>query len=93
MSPHATEEMTCQEFVELVTDLIEGQVTDVERLAAEAHLGECDGCATYLEQMRQSIAALRRLAEVNGFPATREYALAAFRELRVARRDGSGAGP
>jgi anti-sigma factor RsiW len=87
----ATEgEMTCQEFVELVTDLIEGQLPEAERLEAETHLGECDGCATYLEQVRLTITGLRSLAESEDFPRTREQALDAFRELKTS---GGGAAP
>jgi anti-sigma factor RsiW len=82
MSAEGVNEMTCQEFVELVTDLIEGQLAEAKRIEAEAHLGECEGCETYLEQIRQTVAALRALAESEDFPRTREQALAAFRELR-----------
>ncbi len=76
-------EMTCREFVELVTDLIEGQLAEAERVEAEIHLGKCDGCATYLAQIRMTIAGLRGLAQSDDFPRTREQALAAFRELRA----------
>ena len=74
--------ITCQEFVELVTDLIEGQLAEARRVEAEAHLGECDGCAAYLEQIRATVAGLRKLAGSDDFPQTREAALEAFRELR-----------
>ena len=84
-----TAEITCKEFVELVTDLIEGQLAEARRLEAEAHLGGCDGCTAYLEQIRQTIAALRRLAGSDDFPRTREQALEAFRELRGANGDGA----
>jgi hypothetical protein len=80
--------MTCQEFVELVTDLIEGQLAEAERVQAEMHAGECGGCATYLEQIKLTIAGLRGLAEGDEFPRTREQALAAFRELKA---NGGGA--
>ena len=83
MSAEAVREMSCQEFVELVTDLIEGQLDQARRIEAEAHLGGCEGCETYLEQIRQTIAGLRSLAESDDFPRTREQALAAFRELRA----------
>lgn len=85
MSPReqAQAELTCQEFVELVTDLIEDQLDVALRLAAEAHLGGCDGCETYLEQVRQTIAALRGLADSGDLARDRERALAAFRELRA----------
>jgi anti-sigma factor RsiW len=82
MSTQATDEMTCQEFVELVTDLIEGQLAEARRAEAEAHLGECDGCAAYLVQVRQTIAGLRALAQSDDFPQTRERAIEAFRALK-----------
>jgi anti-sigma factor RsiW len=77
--------MTCKEFVELVTDLIEGQLAEAKRAEAEMHMGECPGCASYLDQIRDTIAGLRALAESDDFPRTREQALAAFRERK---RDG-----
>jgi anti-sigma factor RsiW len=80
MSTEIGAEMTCKEFVELVTDLVEGQLAEAERLEADMHVSECDGCATYLEQVRATIAGLRALAESDDdFPRTREQALAAFR--------------
>jgi len=79
----AQTEITCQEFVELVTDFIEGQLAEATRVEVEIHLGRCHGCETYLEQIRQTVAALRRLAQGDDFPRTREQALAAFRELRA----------
>ena len=82
MTAPATEEMSCQEFVELVTDLIEGQLAEAKRLEAEEHVDECEGCSAYLEQMRTTIAGLRTLAASEDFPRTRERALAAFAELR-----------
>jgi anti-sigma factor RsiW len=85
-------EITCQEFVELVTELIEGQLAAASRLEAEAHLADCEGCDAYLAQMRATIAGLRALAErdASEFPRTREQALAAFRELRGATGGPSG---
>jgi anti-sigma factor RsiW len=82
VSAPATEDMTCREFVELVTDLIEGQLAEAKRLEAEAHLAECEDCAAYLEQIRLTIAGLRTLAESEDFPRTREQAIVAFGELR-----------
>ena len=79
MSTETGAEMTCKEFVELATDLIEGQLAEAERLEADMHVSECDGCVTYLEQVRATIAGLRALAESDDFPRTREQALAAFR--------------
>ncbi len=79
----AQTQISCREFVELVTDYIEDQLAEARRIEVEIHLGQCDGCETYLEQIRQTIAALRTLARAEDFPRTREQALAAFRELRA----------
>jgi anti-sigma factor RsiW len=71
-------ELSCRELVELVTDYLEG-VLDPSRLASlDAHLAACDGCDTYVEQMRQTVAALRDLGDGETlFPQTREAVLAA----------------
>lgn len=50
-------DLRCQEFVELVTDYLEEQLPATARARFEAHLELCDGCARYLEQMRQTIRA------------------------------------
>ena len=59
MSTETGAEMTCKEFVELVTDLIEGQLAEAERVEAEIHLGKCHGCTTYLEQGKVKGRCLR----------------------------------
>jgi anti-sigma factor RsiW len=74
--------LVCREFVELVTDYLEGRLPDSERVRFEAHLAECDGCAGYLADIR---AVSQSLLEVPAPPpdaATREILLRAFRELR-----------
>lgn len=90
MSPQATEEIVCRDFVELVTDLIEGQLEEARRLEAEAHAGDCPHCAEYLAQIQRTIAGLRALAAGDTFPRTREQALVAFHELK---QQNGGAGP
>jgi anti-sigma factor RsiW len=73
--------MTCQEFVEVVTEYLEGALTEERRAELRAHIEECGGCTRYLQQMRDTIAALSNLPPGNGFPASREAALEAFRRL------------
>jgi anti-sigma factor RsiW len=46
--------VACVEFVELVTDYLEGVLPDRERRALEHHLSLCDPCGAYLEQMRET---------------------------------------
>jgi anti-sigma factor RsiW len=58
-----TNEITCRELVEIITDYLEGTMAQAERRRFEAHLDECPYCVYYLEQMRQTIATLGELRE------------------------------
>jgi anti-sigma factor RsiW len=58
--------MRCREFVELVTDYLDGVLAPAERLRFEAHLDECPWCGRYFEQMRVTISVLGRLDRADG---------------------------
>jgi anti-sigma factor RsiW len=53
--------MSCRELVELVTAYFEGALSLEDRMRFEAHISGCDGCTTYLDQMRRTIALTGRL--------------------------------
>ncbi|HEY7907694.1 MAG TPA: zf-HC2 domain-containing protein [Thermomicrobiales bacterium] len=55
--------LECREFVELVTEYLEGTLPPEERARFAAHIAVCEGCGTYLEQMRQTIRATGALTE------------------------------
>jgi anti-sigma factor RsiW len=74
-----TDDLTCQELVELVTAYLEGTLPADERRRFEAHLVGCSACRTYLEQMRQTIRALHTLTEEAIPPDTQQVLLATFR--------------
>jgi anti-sigma factor RsiW len=76
--------LVCREFVELVTEYLEGTLPAEERARFEAHLGECDGCAGYLADLRAVATTLRETAPPPPDAATRDVLLRAFRELRSA---------
>jgi anti-sigma factor RsiW len=76
------DELTCRELVELVTDYLEGALPDEERARFEAHLVECDGCAAYLAQMRDTLRIAGRLREESIAPEARESLLRAFRDWK-----------
>ena len=80
----SNDDLPCQELVELVTDYLEGRLPEPERARFEAHLVLCEGCRTYLEQMRQTVRALGHLAEESIEPAAKQRLLAAFRNWRRA---------
>jgi anti-sigma factor RsiW len=76
------EQLSCQELVELVTDYLEGALPEEARVRFEEHIGGCDGCRVYLEQMRQTITLLGRLPEEALAPDAERELLEAFRGWR-----------
>ena len=74
--------LVCREFVELVTDYLEGTLPERDRARMEAHLAECDGCAGYLEDMGRLVGSLHATPEPPPDDATRDALLRAFRDLR-----------
>jgi anti-sigma factor RsiW len=72
--------IACQELVELVTDYLEGALDDRERRRFEAHISGCEHCATYVDQIRLTIAATGAVSEDDIDPAARAELLAAFRD-------------
>lgn len=83
-------DLTCQEFVELVTDYLESALSPAERARFEGHFADCDDCPLYLEQMRQTIRAIGRLRADQIAPAARQRLLAEFRDWKRTRVTGDG---
>jgi anti-sigma factor RsiW len=81
----AGDPLVCREFVDLVTDYLEGTLPDGDRVRMDAHLAQCDGCAGYLEDMRRLADSLHATPEPPPDEATRDALLRAFRELRGER--------
>ena len=79
------EEITCRELVELMTDYLEGALSEPDRDRFEHHLAGCDGCTTYLKQMRLVVKASGRLREEELEPQARDALLAAFRDWKGSR--------
>jgi predicted anti-sigma-YlaC factor YlaD len=57
------DEVTCKQFVELITDYFEGTLSSRTLSQVEEHLVLCDSCVSYAEQMRATVLALRSLRE------------------------------
>jgi predicted anti-sigma-YlaC factor YlaD len=80
---HRLEEVTCREFVGLVTDYWDDALPAARLELVEEHLVMCDWCKTYLDQMRSTVEAMPATAEPGQLPAeTEETLMAAFREWR-----------
>jgi anti-sigma factor RsiW len=74
-----SDEFTCRELVRLVTDYLEEALPEIDRRRFDAHLATCDGCTTYLAQIRDTIRVAGTLTEESLAPQARDELLAAFR--------------
>ena len=72
--------MSCQEFVELVTDYFEGALSAEDARRFEEHIDHCPWCTRYLEQMRVTIRTVGRIDAESIPPAMRDELLHAFRD-------------
>ena len=71
-------DLRCDEFVELVTDYLDGALDAGTRRRFTDHLAECDGCEQYLEQIRVTVRRLGVLREAGLTGVARDRLLAAF---------------
>jgi predicted anti-sigma-YlaC factor YlaD len=81
----ADDEVTCQQFVELVTELFEGVLPPHRLGQVEEHLVMCDWCVTYLEQMQATVNLLHTLVDPSP-PEPPAMMLVALRAKRAAGR-------
>jgi predicted anti-sigma-YlaC factor YlaD len=77
------EDLTCKEVVEIVSDYLEGVLSPEDRERFDAHLGVCDGCNTYVEQMRETIRLTGMLSEDQVPVEQRERLRQAFRDWKA----------
>ncbi|MFE0731675.1 anti-sigma factor family protein [Streptomyces antibioticus] len=72
--------MNCDDFVELVTEFLEGALPEDDERRFIEHLSRCSGCESYLDQFRQTIATTGELPPEDISPDARQQLLAAFRD-------------
>ena len=78
-------ELACVEFVEVVTDYLDGAMAVSDRERFEAHFAACPNCHRYFEQLQVTMRITGRLRtdDVDALaPAARAELLAAFQEYR-----------
>jgi len=76
----STHDIRCRELVEVVTDLLEGQLPVEERDLVERYLAMCTWCQTYLDQMRHTLLVVGRLRESDVPDALIDSLARAFRD-------------
>ena len=75
--------LNCRELVELVTAYLEDDLSSGERKRFEAHLAGCEGCTTYVEQMRRTIELTGRLHVDDVSREAEEALLRALRDWKA----------
>lgn len=77
-----TDDATCAEVVELVSDYLDGNLSEPQSQRVADHLTGCPGCTDYFEQVRATSAGLGRVASDDLPPEIRSNLLEAFRDSR-----------
>jgi anti-sigma factor RsiW len=75
------EDLPCVDFVELVTDYLEGALPTEQVLIIERHLAFCAPCVDYLDQMRATMRATGALRQDDVPEPVMDTLLHAFREF------------
>lgn len=81
-TPRSQRDYTCREVVELVSDYLEGALTPQQLTAVEVHLNFCDGCFTFLDQVRTTAATARVLREEQIPDEIKDKLLEAFNDWK-----------
>jgi len=79
----STAELTCEEFVELVTDYLEGALDPETEERFLRHASDCPGCETFLDQIRTTIDLVGRIRPEQVDPETLDHLLDAFRDWKT----------
>ena len=75
-------DLNCDELVEIVTEYLEGALSDADRSRFERHVDACAGCANYLDQIRRTIELAGRVTADDLTEETKTELLAAFRDWK-----------
>jgi anti-sigma factor RsiW len=78
--------VNCDEFVELVTAYLDGDLDSHTQRRFVEHLAECDGCDRYLDQIRHTVRNLADLPRQSLPGQARDRLLAAFRDWQAPPR-------
>lgn len=79
-STHVEHGYACQEVVELVSEYLEGALAPEQMTRFELHLNLCDGCFSFVEQVRMTAAMAGRLSEDQIPDEMKSKLIAAFRD-------------
>jgi predicted anti-sigma-YlaC factor YlaD len=75
-------ELTCKQLVELVTDYLELALSEEERARFEQHLQACGKCRAHISQVQVTVKALHILPKQAFPPADRSELLDLFQRWK-----------
>ena len=75
-------QITCKEFVELVTWHLDGILADEDRIRFECHSERCPGCRAYLQQFRLTLDALSSMHREAVEPENLDQLVRAFMDSK-----------
>jgi Putative zinc-finger len=73
---------TCQEVVDLAAEYVEGAMGLSEATLFELHLNSCNGCSTFIDQIRATASLAGQLSENQVPEEMKAKLLTAFRDWR-----------
>jgi anti-sigma factor RsiW len=74
--------LVCRQAVELMTDYLEGALSERDHTRLEAHLAGCPHCSEYLKQIRVTVAAAGRVEVDDLAPAALDELVSLYRRWR-----------
>jgi anti-sigma factor RsiW len=78
-------DITCRQAVALMTDYLDGALSEDDRALVEAHLGECEACTEHLRQIRITVAVTGRVRDEDLNPRAREDLIDLYRRWQADR--------
>ena len=64
--------ISCADALELMTDHLEGALSEADAGRMRAHLEGCEACRVYLDQLRATIEIVRTTGPTEEFPVDRD---------------------
>jgi hypothetical protein len=74
--------LSCEEFVELVTEYLEDALDPETSRRFDQHLDLCPGCVTYVDQIRETMRIVGSVEEEHLSEPARTHLLQAFRDWK-----------
>lgn len=78
-------DITCRQAVALMTDYLDGALSEDDRALVEAHLGECEACTEHLRQIRITVTVTGRVRDEDLNPRAREDLMDLYRRWQADR--------